>query len=31
VVDGALQIEVDGEQVNLPLAEVESARLVPEF
>lgn len=31
VADGSVELEVDGEQVRLPLAEVESARLVPEF
>jgi ribosome maturation factor RimP len=31
IVDGALEIEVDGERVSLPLSEIESARLVPEF
>jgi ribosome maturation factor RimP len=29
--DGALEIEVDGEQVTLALSDIESARLVPEF
>lgn len=29
--DGVLEIEVDGEAVSLPLSEIESARLVPEF
>lgn len=29
--DGVLEIEVDGEAVRLPLSEIESARLVPEF
>jgi ribosome maturation factor RimP len=28
---GALNIEVDGEGVTLPLSDIESARLVPEF
>jgi ribosome maturation factor RimP len=28
---GVLEIEVDGERVALPLSEIESARLVPEF
>ena len=28
---GVLEIEVDGERVTLPLSEIESARLVPEF
>jgi len=31
VEDGVINIEVDGEQVSLPLSEIESARLVPEF
>jgi len=31
IADGVLQIEVDGEGVSLPLSDVESARLVPEF
>jgi ribosome maturation factor RimP len=31
VVDAVLEIEVDGERVSLPLSEIESARLVPEF
>ena len=31
VEDGMINIEVDGEQVSLPLSEIESARLVPEF
>ena len=31
VADGVLQIEVDGEGVALPLSDIESARLVPEF
>ncbi len=28
---GVLEIEVDGERIALPLSEIESARLVPEF
>jgi ribosome maturation factor RimP len=28
---GVVEIEVDGERVNLPLSDIESARLVPEF
>ncbi|MDP2786688.1 MAG: ribosome maturation factor RimP [Pseudomonadota bacterium] len=31
VVDGVLQLEVDGVMVAIPLAEVDSARLAPEF
>ena len=31
VEDGVISIEVDGEQVSLPLSGIESARLVPEF
>jgi ribosome maturation factor RimP len=31
VEDGMINIEVDGEQVSLPLSDIESARLVPEF
>jgi len=31
VADGVLEIEVDGEGISLPLSEIESARLVPEF
>lgn len=31
VVDGVLQLEVDGATVSIPLAEVDSARLAPEF
>ncbi|HUG99697.1 MAG TPA: ribosome maturation factor RimP [Gammaproteobacteria bacterium] len=31
IADGVLEIEVDGEGVSLPLSDVESARLVPEF
>jgi ribosome maturation factor RimP len=31
VSDDALELEVDGERVLLPLSEIESARLVPEF
>jgi ribosome maturation factor RimP len=31
VVDGVLQLEVDGATVAIPLAEVDSARLAPEF
>jgi ribosome maturation factor RimP len=31
IADGVLEIEVDGERVSLPLSDIESARLVPEF
>ncbi len=31
LVDGVLQLEVDGVMVAIPLAEVDSARLAPEF
>jgi ribosome maturation factor RimP len=31
IADGALEIEVDGERVTLPLSDIESARLVPEY
>jgi ribosome maturation factor RimP len=28
---GVLELEVDSDRVSLPLAEIESARLVPEY
>lgn len=31
VVDGIVEIEVDGERVSLTLSDIESARLVPEY
>lgn len=31
IADGVLECEVDGERVSLPLSDIESARLVPEF
>jgi ribosome maturation factor RimP len=31
VADGVLEMEVDGERVELPLSDIESARLVPEL
>jgi ribosome maturation factor RimP len=31
IADGALEIEVDGERITVPLSDIESARLVPEY